>query len=111
METILKGASFQWTYRSYANEDTLEAQQPDNLAGWSVRAALHRNCFQDLDLPIRIVPEDRGRIDLILDQAFTLALPTIQDLRNPGYITAVLTDPSGRDYVLQPREPVLVLPL
>ena len=111
METIVKGVSFQGTYRSYANEDTLEAQQPDNLAGWSVRAALHRNCQPDIDLPIRIVPEDQGRIDLTLDQAFTAALPTVADPRNPAYITAVLTDPSGRDYVLQPREPVLVLPL
>lgn len=104
MTTAIQGLSWQQHFTSYASAQNWKDDVPDDLTGWTVKAAIRSQCKELLlQLPIQIIQPTLGKI--WIDVKIPLTLPT-----GVHYWSAVLTDPTGRDFILQPLEPIQILP-
>lgn len=105
MTTITKGLSWHQRFTSYASVANRNADIPDDLTGWSAKAAIRSSCKALIaQLPAQILNPTRGEVEINLTPAQTSTFPTSRTT----YWSAVLTDPTGRDYILQPMEPIQI---
>jgi len=105
MTTITKGLSWHQHFTSYASVENRNADLPDDLTGWTAKASIRDKCKAMIaELPIAVISPTTGEIQIDLTPTQTKPLPTTP----LAYWSAVLTDPNGRDYILQPMEPIQI---
>lgn len=106
MTTITRGISWSLSFVVYPTEIASRTNKPDDLTGWRAKAAIVGPCLSAIaSLPISVSSPLVGRVTVDMTADQTSALPAIPK----AFWAAVVTDPNGRDYFLQPAEPIRVI--
>lgn len=102
MTTIVRNRSWEMNFQSFSSEENRRINRGDNLTGWTAEAQIVDRCGKLVaPLTVEIHSPVVGRLRVRLDRQQTQALPV-----GTFFWGAVYTDSSGRDYALQPMEPI-----